>query len=103
VKSLSGQRELSVVASSVIVMKKESGSAEAGCDSALLDDLDLPPDPFATDEETFWEQRGFTLVAAAETGRRLVAAALAAEPGPVFAGALPGWTRTGWTGRPGWT
>jgi hypothetical protein len=52
--------------------------------------LDLPPDPFAADEEAFWEQRGFTLVPAAETGRMTVQRALSADPGPVFAGALAG-------------
>ena len=73
-------------------MKNQSGSAGAGCDSALLDDLlpdaDLPPDPFAADEEALWGARGFTLVPASETGRVTVRRALAAEPDPVFAGAL---------------
>jgi hypothetical protein len=71
----------------VIVMKNESGSAEHGCGSALLDPP-LPDDPFAADEEAFWEQRGATLVPAAETGRMTVQRALGAEPGPVLAGCL---------------
>ncbi len=81
-----------MVASSVIDMKNESGSAEHGCDSALLD-APLPPDPFAAadddfDEDAFWESRGATLVPPAETGRWRVDAALAAEPGAVYAGCL---------------
>ena len=86
-----------MVASSVIVMENVSGSAGAGCDSALLDalldDLDLPPDPFAgddadLDDEWLWEARGCALVPAAETGRVAVRRALAADPGPVLAGCL---------------
>ena len=79
-----------MVASSVIVMENVSGSAEHGCGSALLD-APLPPDPFAADdfdEEAFWAARGATLVPAAESGRWRVGAALAAEPGAVYAGAL---------------
>jgi len=76
----------------VIGMKDQSGSAEHGCGSALLD-APLPPDPFTADEDdfdedAFWEQRGATLIPPAETGRWLVDAALAAEPGAVYAGAL---------------
>ena len=40
------------------------------------------------DDEWLWEARGCTLVPAAESGRWLVDAALAAEPGAVYAGAL---------------
>ncbi len=92
VETVAWQRELSGVASSVIGMKDESGSAEHGCDSALLG-APLPPDPFAADdddfdEDAFWEARGATLVPAAETGRWRVDAALAAEPGAVYAGCL---------------
>jgi hypothetical protein len=71
----------------VIVMKNESGSAEHGCGSALLDPP-LPDDPFAADEEAFWEQRGFTPVPAAQTGRMTVQRALGADPGPVLARCL---------------
>ncbi len=71
------------------MVMKESGSAEHGCGSALLDG-ELPPDPFADDEEALWEQRGFTLVPAAESARMLVARALGAEPGAVYAGCLAG-------------
>jgi hypothetical protein len=67
-----------------------SRPGQAGGAASVLDAVDLPLDPFAGDEEAFWEQRGATLVPAAETGRRLVAKALAAEPDPVLAGALAG-------------
>jgi hypothetical protein len=98
-ETVAGQRELSVVASSVTGMKDASGSAADGCDSALLDAP--PPDPFATDsadgadfddfdDDAFWEQRGCSLVPAAESGRCLVDAALAAVPGAVYAGVLAG-------------
>jgi hypothetical protein len=40
------------------------------------------------DDEWLWEARGCTLVPAAESGRWVVDAALAAEPGAVYAGAL---------------
>ena len=42
------------------------------------------------DDDALWEQRGATLVPAAESGRCLVTAALAGEPGPVLAGTLAG-------------
>ena len=73
-----------------MVMKQGSGSAEAGCGSALLDAEALPVDPFVQDEEEFWAMRGLTPVPAEEPGRMLVERALAAEPGPALAGALAG-------------
>ena len=56
----------------------------------VLDPQGVVVDAADFDDEWLWKARGFTLVPAAEKGRRLVSSALAAEPGAVHSLALAG-------------
>ena len=56
----------------------------------VLDPPGVALDAADLEDEVLWEQRGLMHVPAAESGRWLVEAALAAEPGPVMAGVVAG-------------